>query len=57
MHYIEAKGQVHVFPMYGGIIPEGRIALEKIATAVKGYYGGDRWASHSSIESTEERGG
>lgn len=53
VYYIEGKGQVHVFPMYARIIPEGRVALDKITSAVKGYYGGERWASHSSVDGAE----
>lgn len=48
VHYVEGKGQVHVFPLYALVIPEGRVALEKVVAAVKGYYSGDRWATHSS---------
>ena len=35
VHYIEAAGQVHVFPLYHRIIPEGELALKKIVEAVK----------------------
>ncbi|KAF8324003.1 alpha/beta-hydrolase [Clavulina sp. PMI_390] len=47
LHYIEGKGQVHVFPLYARVLPEGKLALEKVVEAVKSH-SGRRWTAHSS---------